>query len=136
MHAGQAQKEFFLNQALCLLDALHARTVTSSVPAPPSEPAEGACFRVASPATGSWTGREESIAVLIGGDWHFVPPREGMQIFDLAAGQQLVFRSGWIHMSAPAAPVGGAVIDSEARAAIATLTQALAALGIMATGSP
>ena len=32
---GQAQKEFFVNQALCLLDALHMRAVTASQPAPP-----------------------------------------------------------------------------------------------------
>lgn len=42
--AGQAQKEFFVNQALGLLDALHARAVIASRPAPPAAAAEGEPF--------------------------------------------------------------------------------------------
>ncbi len=133
---GQAQKEFFVNQALCLLDALHSRSVTASQPAPPQSLNEGGCFRVTAPAAGAWAGHEDKLAVWIGGDWHFVAPREGMQVFDLTAGHSIVYRSEWESAAAPAGPTGGTIIDTEARAAITSLIQALLAVGILATEGP
>lgn len=130
--AGQAQKEFFVNQSLCLLDALHQRAVVASRPAPPGTAEEGDCYRVTAPATGAWFAHEDEIAVLIGGDWHFVAPQEGLRLFDRAAGYLLAYRSGWEHAEAPAGPSGGTVIDSEARAALASLIQALQAIGLVA----
>ncbi len=134
--AGQAQKEFFVNQALCLLDALQAGAVSASLATPPAAPAEGTCYRIIAPATLAWAGKEGSLALNIGGDWHFVVPREGMQVFDQSAGQQLVFRSGWEHAVAPASPVGGSVVDTEARAAITALIQSLLTIGIVSPISP
>jgi hypothetical protein len=128
--AGQAQKEFFVNQALCLLDALHARSVSASQAGPPTTPSEGASFRVTAPAIADWSGKEDSLAVRIGGAWHFIQPREGMLVFDQNAGQQLVFRSGWVRAAAPAVPSGGTTIDSQARETIAALIQALVAVGV------
>ena len=45
--AGQAQKEFFVNQAFSLIDALHGRTVVASQSVPPATAPEGLtiCFR-------------------------------------------------------------------------------------------
>lgn len=129
--AGQSQKEFFVNQALSVLDALQARRVLASLPAPPVA-AEGDCYRVTAPATEAWAGREDHLAVLIGGGWHFIAPREGASLFDVAAGHALVFRSGWQRAAAPVVPVGGAVVDSEARAAVTQLIERLRAIGILA----
>ncbi len=134
--AGQAQKEFFVNQALCLLDALYPRVVRASVTAPPATAEEGDCFRVTAPASGAWTAQEDRIAVLIGGEWHFVSPRQGMQIYDLGDNRQLLFHTQWEQPGAPANPVGGTVVDSEARAAIAALIDALATAGVIGTDSP
>lgn len=69
----------------------------------------------------------------ISGAWHFIAPQQGMLVFDQAAGQQLVFRSTWTHAVAPALPAGGAVIDTQARQAIAALIQALLAAGVLGT---
>lgn len=129
--AGQAQKEFFVNQALCLLDALHARSVSASQASPPATPSDGASFRVTAPATAEWVGQEGSLAVRISGAWHFIPPQEGMLVFDRSAGQQLVFRSTWTNATAPAAPAGGTIIDSQARDAIGALIQALLVTGVL-----
>jgi hypothetical protein len=134
--AGQAQKEFFVNQALCLLDALHPRTVRASLAEPPAAPVDGESFRITAPAGGDWAGRENHIAVRIGGDWHFISPLEGMRLFDKGAGCLVLFRSEWQQCAAPAAPTGGAVIDVEARAAIAALTEALRTAGVLAPTSP
>lgn len=131
--AGQAQKEFFVNQALGLLDALNARAVTGSQAAPPATPPEGACYRVTSPATGAWIGHQDQIAVRIGGGWHFVPPAEGLLLFDRAAARMMVYRSQWRPATAPALPAGGTVVDTEARAALTALVDTLRALGIIGT---
>ena len=129
--AGQAQKEFFVNQSLCMLDALHGRTVLASLPAPPATAADGECFRVTGPATAAWAEYEDRVAVMIGGDWHFISPQDGMHIFDKAAGHTLVFRSTWETANAPVSPSGGSVIDAEARAAIGQLVLALQTIGVL-----
>lgn len=130
---GQAQKEFFLNQALSILDALQPQAVAASQSVPPSAVEDSACFRVTSPAVQEWAGHENSIAVGIGGDWHFVAPCEGMQVFDCEAGQWLVFRSEWRGAAAPVLPASGSIIDTEARTALTQLIEALRDLGILAT---
>jgi len=130
---GQAQKEFFLNQALSILDALCPQAVVASQNSPPAVVPDSACFRVMSPAIGAWAGKEDHLAVGVGGDWHFVAPREGMQVFDGDAGHWLVFRSGWRTALAPTISEGGSVIDTEARTALVQLIEVLRHLGILAT---
>lgn len=136
LFAGQAQKEFFVNEGLCLLDALHARAVTASQPAPPSSAADGACYRVTSPATGIWAGEEDRLAILVAGDWHFIVPAEGMMVFDRAAAAFVIYRSHWQPASVVAVPTGGTAIDVEARAALAALITALEIMGMLAAPTP
>lgn len=123
--AGQAQKEFFLNQALGILDALLRNSINASRPAPPLAPVDGQCFRVTAPALEAWAGCEDHIAIRIGDDWHFIPPRDGMRLFDSEAGHALFYRATWEFAEVAAVPSTGAVIDSEARAALAQLIQTL-----------
>lgn len=136
LFAGQSQKEFFVNEALCLLDALHARTVTASQPAPPASAADGACYRVTATATGAWSGQEDRLAVLIGGGWHFVEPAEGMVVFDQAKAGLVIFRSQWQPAAVVAVPVGGTVVDAEARSALTALIAALQTMGVLAAPTP
>jgi hypothetical protein len=131
LFAGQAQKEFFVNEALCLLDALHARAVIASQPAPPASVADGACYRVTSLATGPWAGEEDRLAIHVAGGWHFVVPAEGMIVFDRAAAGFVIYRSHWQPASVVAVPAGGAVIDVEARAALAGLIASLEIMGVL-----
>jgi hypothetical protein len=136
LYAGQAQKEFFVNEALCLLDALHARSVTASQSAPPASAADGTCYRVTASATGAWAGQEDHLAVLVGGAWHFVAPVEGMVVFDRAADGLVIFRSQWEPAVPVAAPSGGTVIDLEARAILTALIAALTTMGVLAAPTP
>jgi hypothetical protein len=53
---GQARKEFFVNEAHALTDALLACVVEGEAPAPPSTAGEGTSWLVASSATGDWPG--------------------------------------------------------------------------------
>lgn len=130
--AGQAQKEFFVNQTLSILDILHPRAVIASQSAPPQDAAEGDCFRVTAPATQAWEGCDDHLAIRVGGDWHFIAPREGVRLYDRAANSSVFYRSGWHAVETPDAPANGTVIDAEARTAIAQLLSALRDIGIFA----
>ncbi|GAB4471868.1 DUF2793 domain-containing protein [Erythrobacter tepidarius] len=133
LFAGQAQKEFFVNQSLAILDALVPRTVIATLAEPPALPAEGGCYLVAQEAAGAWSGRADQLALSIGGSWHFIAPDEGMLMFDQNAGIWLCFRNGWQGAGAITAPSGGGVIDIEARNALAQLVENLQALGLIAS---
>lgn len=107
MPAGQAQKEFLVNQALAILDAFAPRAASASLPEPPSEPAEGDSFHVIAPASQTWAGCEDHIAIRISGAWHVIPPRDCMRLFDRAADHSLFFSEplGSRHRPLPIRPV-------------------------------
>ena len=132
LFSGQAQKEFFLNQALSVVDALLQRRVEQVQADPPSDPAEGSCYIVASPATGEWAGKEDDIAVRIGGEWHFITPRGGETLFDAGSGALIHYDSGWSSPVEPVAANGGTTIDAEARQMLNELVEALKNAGIFA----
>ncbi len=131
LSAGQAQKEFFVNQALTILDSLHPSAILGSLSAPPATAEEGDCFRVTAPAAQAWAGCENHIAARIGGDWHFIAPREGMHLFDIAAESSLFFKTIWRTTRRVNTPTGGLMIDIEARNAIEQLIVALQNIGVL-----
>ena len=131
LFAGQAQKEFFVNQALVLIDSLMGRSVVATQESPPGSPAEGESYRIGSNPVGEWAGYDDNLASWVGGTWQFVPPFDGLQVFDRAASHFLIYRGAWVEAPATADPQGGSVIDIEARAAIAELSQALRDLGLL-----
>lgn len=133
LFSGQAQKEFFLNQSLCVLDALVPRAVQQQTNAPPQTPEEGSCFLIGSDPTSDWAGRTNEIAIWIGGSWQYLSPQAGMQVFDRGSMSLLHYNSGWNAAPEPAIPTGGATVDTEARAAISDLVEALRMIGVFAT---
>jgi len=130
LFAGQAQKEPFINHAFSAIDALLTGVVDNSLVSPPSSASEGACYRILENATGEWLGHDDEIAIFIGGAWAFVAPHNGLTIFDKNARTSLYFAESWVSATEPSAPTGGSVIDSEARAALAALIEALKTAGI------
>ena len=84
--AGQAQKEFFVNEALARIDALLHPAFETVANTPPAVP---------------------------------------------AAGEWILFRSGWRRATRPQTPTGGSTIDVEARAAIGAIIDAIATLSII-----
>ena len=133
---AQAQKEVTHNEALALLDALvHTAIEAGPLATPPANPAVGQCWIVDAAATGAWSGGGNAIAIWTAGGWRFAVPREGTHVMRLADGARLRFEGGtWVEPSTIAPPAGGAVIDSEARGAIAALIAQLAAQGILISG--
>jgi hypothetical protein len=130
LFAGQSQKEFYVNEAHALTDALLHAACAGEAADPPATPAEGETWLVASGATGDWADEDGKLASRQSGTWLFATPNEGMRLFDRSTGQILLYRGGWQRPSAPPAPAGGAVIDIEARAALASLVTALTEAGI------
>ncbi|MDE2406171.1 MAG: DUF2793 domain-containing protein [Sphingomonadales bacterium] len=134
LFAGQAQKEFFVNEAHALIDALLHGAIEGEAASPPAAPADGQAWLVGEAAAGAWSGQAGRIAARQGGNWLFVTPRDGMRVLDRATGQELLFCGGWRRPTRPAAPAGGAVVDSEARVAITQLLAALCIAGIFPAG--
>jgi hypothetical protein len=131
LFAGQAQKEFFVNEALALADTLLHPAIEGEADSPPAEPEEGDCWLVGGEPTGAWAGEAGRLAAFQAGTWLFAAPRDGMRLLDRSTGQDIRYRGGWHRAEAPPAPDGGSTVDSEARAAIAGLVAALVASGIL-----
>ena len=130
LRAGQAQKEFFVNQAIGLSDFLHHTSALGEAVEPPVDPADGDLWLVGPDAGGEWSGRTGQLAGRQAGTWLYLAPVEGMRLFDRATGQSLLYAGGWQRPPVPAPVTGGAVIDAELRAAFVQLLEALGAAGI------
>ena len=131
LFSGQIQKEFAVNEAHALTDALLHLAIEGEASAPPVTPAEGDCWLIHAPASGAWEGQDGMLACRQSGTWLFATPRDGMRAFNRATGQDWRYADGWQVAAPIAAPVDGAIVDSEARSAIGAILQALATAGIL-----
>lgn len=153
LHAAQAQKEWTHNEALLLLDALAGGAALHGPAAqPPADAEPGSLWRVSVPATGEWAGQEDRLAIASANGWRFVAARAGA-VFPRASDGAPVRRgaTGWVEgelavdslrlagqsLGGPNAkvigtPAGGATVDAEARATIASLLDGLRAQGLIA----
>src|SRR5260221_3537708 len=146
LSAGQAQKEFFHNEALQTLDLLTAAAVEEGPRnSPPATPSLGTCYIVGNAPTGDWAGKSQCLAGFTSGGWRYVDPIDGMSAYVKATSAWANYRSGaWElgvlrggslvldgvqvvgnRLAAIAGPSGGTNSDAESRAAI---NQVLAAL--------
>lgn len=153
LHAGQAQKEMFHNEALTLIDLLaHCSAAEIGGNLPPGDPQPGQCWIVGSAPAGAWAGRSDAIAGWTEGGWRFVAPQEGMHVWAGVDRGFAMFTNGeWrsgatfgkvfvegaqvVGSQAPAIaePAGGVTVDGEARAAIVAVLEALRSHGLIAT---
>ena len=150
---AQAQKEMTHNEALAIVDAAVQAVVVAVAPASvPTSPAAGQCWIVGAGASGAWAGHDGALAAWTDGGWRFVPAFEGMTVFSQS--DQMPARrgtSGWAvgalagkslsidglqvvgsRRAAIAAPAGGTTVDTEARAAIASILTTLRGHGLIA----
>ena len=132
LFSGQSQKEAFVNQAHAVADVLLHPAIEGVSDDPPLAPAEGECWLVGETPTGAWTDQAGKLAALQAGEWIFATPRDGLRVLDRSTGQDIRFRGTWQRPVTPVEPVGGAIVDAEARTAIAELVTALIAGGLLA----
>ena len=130
LFAGQAQKEFYVNEAHGLVDALMHCAIEGETSMPPASPSEGQAWLIGTSPSGEWTGQSGKIAVRQSGNWLFAPAKDGMRVLDRSTGQELRYQAGWHAPTVPTAPTGGTTVDSEARTAIAALIGKLREAGI------
>lgn len=132
--AGQAQKEITHNEALTLIDALLFPVVESAEQnIPPAAPAPGQCWLVGAAPTGQWAGNAHALALWTSAGWRFAMLPQGARVA-VGSSRTLWNRgaTGWQNATSIALPAGGAIIDSECRAAVTALVQALRVTGIIA----
>jgi hypothetical protein len=151
---GQAQKEFFHNEALQTLDVLVAAAVEEPPRAsPPASPVLGACYIVASSPTDAWAGNAQCIAAFTSGGWRFLGPLEGVVAYVRSMGTWATYRAGAWEIGqlrgaslildglqvvgsravAIASPSGGTTVDAEARATIDQILTTLRQHGLIDT---
>ena len=149
--AAQAQKEVTHNEALLAIDRrLQIAVATIGSNMRPATPVAGDCHIVGPVPTGAWAGQADSIAMHDDFGWQFTPPRTGFMSYVSDAGIPAIYRESWqisawpvaalriggstVLGASPAAvapPLGGAVIDSELRAAFGPLLTARVAQGFV-----
>jgi len=133
LFAAQAQKEFYVNEAHALIDALCHTVVRGVASSAQTDAVNGDCWIVGADGTDSFAGREDHLACYQDGQWLFIEPTLGMTVFDLSLSQRRYFSQAWQVAPAIPTPVNGTVIDTEARDAISLLVSALAHAGILPT---
>lgn len=151
LQSGQAQKEMTHNEAIPAIDALLYLVVESrTLSTPPAALSTDAAWIVGGNATGEWTGHSDEVAIRDASGWSFVTPSDGCLVF-IRAEAVFAFRlAGTWHgdawpakglaiggrtllAAAPVAlapPIGGTVIDAEARAGLAAVVDTLRAMGL------
>lgn len=154
LHAAQAQKEMYHNEALARLDLLtQAAAEALGADTPPADPLPGQCWIIGDAPEGAWRGHAREIAGWTEGGWRFAAPVEGMRLWlSRSAGHACFAGGGWhggeVHgrlivagkqvVGARAAaipePEGGTVVDAAARAAISAVLVALRAHGLIEDG--
>jgi hypothetical protein len=149
---GQAQKEFFHNEALQTLDLVAAAAVEEEPRSePPATPAIGACYIVGTSATGEWAGKSNYLAGYTSGGLRYVAPIEGLNAYVKSSGTWANYRSGaWEigtvrgssvvldgvqvigpQLAAISVPTGGTNVDAESRASIGQILAALRQHGLI-----
>lgn len=152
LHAGQAQKELFHNEALARIDMLlHGAVKSADLTEPPMSYAIGDCWIVADGADGVWAGQGGAIACWTEGGWRFVTPRAGLAIGVADRGHAMIhdgtawidgpIRADGVHVggyrvvgarvAAIADPAGGSTIDEGSRDAIAAILAELRNHGLI-----
>lgn len=132
LFAGQAQKEFTVNEALLRTDlALHC-TIEGELAAPPPSPLAGQAWLVAALPSAAFVGHASAIAGYTASGWRFIAPRIGLHVYDKSAGCFRHYTDAWQRTIVPAVPTGGTTIDQEARTTIGNLLAKLVSAGILA----
>lgn len=132
LYPSQAHKEVTHNEALSRIDILISPVVQGVADSPQGlTPQPGQCWLISAAPLEAWAGCAHHVAGWTASGWQIVPPFEGMQAFDQSDHiMQYFYRGSWRSFAAPQSPMGGSIIDTEARAAIAVIIERLTDTGL------
>jgi hypothetical protein len=104
---AQAQKHVTHNEALQILDGIVQMSVADrTLTAPPADPAMGARYIVAAPASADWSGHENEMALWTGSVWSFMAPQVGWRVWVIGESLEVVWHAGmWQSVLAVGAPL-------------------------------
>jgi hypothetical protein len=127
IEAAQAQKHVTHNDALRILDALvMLAALDRDLASPPSSPADGDRYLVASGASGAWTGKDGKIAAWQDGAWAFFAPQEGWHLWVADEDILLVFDgASWVGVSTQNAALIGVGTTADATNKLAVSSPAV-----------
>jgi hypothetical protein len=151
LQIGQANKEQVHNEALALIDMVVGAVVEEiDVDVPPADPRPGQCWIVGAAPSGAWVGNAQAIAGWTVGGWRFVAATPRLSAWCVARQVHVTFGDRWEEgvirahrilidgeqviagrQGAVPPPVGGAVIDAEARGALTAIIAAMRAHGLL-----
>lgn len=94
LEQSQAQKEVVVNEALSSLDFLVQPVVLAMQTAPPSTAAESDAYIINGVGTGSWSGKNNNVAVRVNGAWKYMAPFMGMNFFSVADNASYTYKNG------------------------------------------
>jgi hypothetical protein len=150
---AQVDKATTHNEAIALFDvAICAAIDGFLVDTPPASPTLGSSYVLGANPTGAWAGHALALAGYTEGGWRFIGAFDGLAAMEKTSGETAVFRGGaWAKGEAIAAklsiggnqvvgargaavadPAGGAIVDAEARAALAAILARLRQHGLIA----
>lgn len=111
---SQAQKHVTHNEAILKLDTLVQLTVEGfGATTPPALPQDGEAHGLGTGPTGTWSGKDDMIAVFNENAWSFISPQEGWQAWGKAEGKQYGFDgASWIALAADLQNVDGIGINA------------------------
>lgn len=132
LQPAQAQKHVTVNESLMRIDGLTNLVLQSiSVPIPPQDPADGACWGVPGGATGAWDGQIGRIAIASNGGWVFTKLARGMQAFILDRGVRAIHTgTSWSLGATSLGLFGSSLVDGMAEAEVAMVSGASVSTGV------
>lgn len=154
LSAGQSLREQTLNEALTRIDmSMYASILEPPRNSAPTGPADGDSYLVGTSPSGEWAGRDDQLACFTQGGWRYLEPVVGMRVHNASSGLDWQFDgTSWsegvmaasaikigsvqvvgAQQMAIAAPIGGSVIDVEARSAISSILAAMENHGLIST---
>ncbi len=133
MMAAQAQKDVTFNEALVMIDALVAARGMAIADTPPAAPSLGGVWIVGAAPTGGWAGQAHALAVWTAGGWRFCPVGAGFTLrLDADGALWRRTAAGWAAPSVLVDATGGATVDAEARAQLASMRAIMVDAGLVA----
>lgn len=96
LDANDVLKYVKINKNSRILDSVtQINVINQTTTTPPGSPNESDGYVIPAGATGPWAGRTDELAFWLDGQWVYIVPFKGLEVFDKALDQYFLFISSW-----------------------------------------